>query len=93
MCPRNHQWKICTLKGKLIKPAELRQPDAEALVQVIKAEPGDSAVSCKEQLLAAQTQFEAACRDKHLTRMLKGVVTNMHCLAVLSLEAGLVPYI
>ena len=30
--------------------------------------------------------------NRHLTRMLKGVVTNMHCLALLSLETGLLPY-
>ena len=32
----------------------------------------------KAQVLDVQTQLEAACRDKHLTRMLKGVVTNIH---------------
>ena len=35
----------------------------------------------KAQFLDAQTQLEAACGDRHLTKMLKGVVTNMHCLA------------
>ena len=35
----------------------------------------------KEQLLDAQTQVEAACRDKCLTKMLMGVITNIYCLA------------
>ena len=34
----------------------------------------------RAQLLDAQTQLQAARRDKHLTKMLKGVVTHMHCL-------------
>ena len=47
----------------------------------------------RTQLLDAQTQLEAACRDQHLTRMLKGVVTNVHCLMKFSREAGLTPYL
>ena len=48
----------------------------------------------KAQLLDAQTQLEAAYRDKHLTKMLQGVVAyNTHCLALLSLETGLAPYL
>ena len=39
------------------------------------------------------THLEAACQGRQLTRMLKGVVTNMHCLALLSLETGMVPYL
>ena len=47
----------------------------------------------RSQLLDAQTQPEAACKNKHLTRMLKGVVTNMHCLTKFSREAWLNPYL
>ena len=43
------------------------------------------------QLMDAQTQLEAAREDKHLTKMLKGVVANMHCLMKFSREAGLTP--
>ena len=35
----------------------------------------------KSQILDAQTQLEAGRRDRNLSKMLKGVVTNMHCLA------------
>ena len=44
------------------------------------------------QLLDSHTQLEAACRDRDLSRISKGVVTNVHCLAKFSREAGLTPY-
>ena len=165
------RFSLC-VNGKLIKPLDFKQPSAESLVQVAKAEQGNSEVSCvidqsirmgqttesrpsadtfanmvvqtheenspvdakipdelktigthlwlanmevsaqslvlkplsenppnpnrltpmtKAQLLDAQTQIETSCKDKHLTRMLKGVVTNMHCLMTLSREAGFIP--
>ena len=43
------------------------------------------------ELKGAHTQLELACRDANLTRMLKGVVTNMHCLLTLAVEAGFTP--
>ena len=41
------------------------------------------------QLLDSHTQLEVARRDRDLSRMLKGVVTNVHCLAKFSREVPL----
>ena len=45
------------------------------------------------QLDAAQLALERAHLDQDVSRMLKGVVTNMHLLAKFSREAGFVPYL
>ena len=34
------------MSGKLIKPSDFKQPSAESLVQVVKAEHGNSEISC-----------------------------------------------
>ena len=36
----------CVANGNLIKPSDFKQPNAEALVQVVKAEHGNSEISC-----------------------------------------------
>ena len=43
--------------------------------------------------MEAQTQLEAACRDRHVTKVLKRVVTNMQCLTQLGQETGVTPYL
>ena len=67
-------------KRLVLKPEIPSHPNPDGLTAVTEA-----------QLLDAQTQLEAACNDKHLTKMLKGVVTNMHYLMSFSREAGLTP--
>ena len=42
-----------------------------------------------EQLLDAQLKLEQAHQQRHISKMLKGVATSMHCLAKFSREAGL----
>ena len=64
------------------------KPSAENLPN-----PNRLAPMAKAQLLDAQTQLETSCRDRHLTRMLKGVVTSMYCLMTLSREVGFIPYL
>ena len=45
------------------------------------------------QLADAHMQLDQAHQHQDISRILKGVVTNMHCLAKFSREAGLVPYL
>ena len=45
------------------------------------------------QLDAAQLNLEQTHIDQDISRMLKGVVSNMHCLAKFSREAEFVPYL
>ena len=45
------------------------------------------------QLADAQLQLDQAHQHQDISRILTGVVTNMHCLAKFSREAGLVPYL
>ena len=45
------------------------------------------------QLLDSHVQLEAAHRTRDFSKMLKSVVTNMHCLAKFSREAGFTPYL
>ena len=47
----------------------------------------------RNQLLDAQLKLDQACQQRDISKMLKGVVTNMHCLAEFSQGAGLTPYI
>ena len=35
----------------------------------------------------------AACRDRHIAKMLKGIIANMHCLTKLGEETGMTPYL
>ena len=46
-----------------------------------------------EQLADAQYQLHREQQEQNISRILKGVVTNMHCLAKFSREAGLVQYL
>ena len=43
------------------------------------------------QLLDAQLKLDQAHQQRHISKMLTGVVTNMHCLTKFSREAGLTP--
>ena len=66
----------------LLQPAIPRQQHPE----------GPTALTMS-QLLDSHTQLEAARRGRDLSKMLKGVVTNMRCLVKFVREAGLTPYI
>ena len=46
----------------------------------------------RQQLLDAQVQLDQAYQQRDIAQMLKGVVTNMHCLVKFSREAGLTPF-
>ena len=46
-----------------------------------------------EQMLNSQLKLDQAHQQRDISKMLKGVVTNMHCLAKFSTEAGLTSYI
>ena len=45
------------------------------------------------QLLDSQLKLEQAHQQRDISKMLKGVVTNMHCLTKFFREAGLTPYL
>ena len=47
----------------------------------------------RNQLLDAQLKLDQAHQQRDISKMLKGIVTNMHCLARFSREAGLTPCI
>ena len=59
-------------KKLILKPPSRNPPNPHGLPSMTKAQ------------LPDQTQLEAACTDKRLTRMLKGVITNTHCLTTFS---------
>ena len=48
----------------------------------------DGPTPMTSQLLDSSTQLEATYRDRDLSRMLKGVVTDTHCLTKFSREGG-----
>ena len=45
------------------------------------------------QLLDSQLMLDEAHQQRDISKMLKGVVANMHCLIKFSREAGLTPYL
>ena len=47
----------------------------------------------RNQLLDAEVKLDQAHQHRDISKMLKGVVTNMHCLTKFSREAGLTPYL
>ena len=56
-------------------------------------QPDGSTRMTMSQLADARLQLDPAHQQQDISRILKGVVTNMHCLAKSSRAAGLVPYL
>ena len=82
------RWWLVNLEAPAaITPSMLRQPSLPRHPQ-----PDGPTPLTMSQLLDSQLKFDEAHRDGGVSKMIKGVLTKMHCLVKFSREAGLTPY-
>ena len=85
----SHLWFTNLEVSAAITPMMLRQPSFPR-----HPHPDRPTHKTRNQLLDAQLKLDQAHQQRDISKMLKGVVTNMnmHCLLKFSREAGLTPH-
>ena len=83
-----HLWLANLEVSAAISPSMLLTPSF-----TMHPHPDGPTPTTMNQLLDSQVKLEEAHQNRDLTRMLKGVITNMHCLTKFARETGLTLYI